>query len=220
MNQEYIIWGGTGNYRVVKELLESQGKSIIAMFDNNPDLVNPYPEIPFIGGENQVENWIGIYAGMVSTLKFLVTIGGGYGKDRLAIHNFLLGKGLNSSVAIHQTAFVATGAIVGEGSMVFARSAVCADARIGRCCIVNTAASVDHECEIEDGAFIGPGATLAGLVKVGRFADIYTGAVILPGITIGEGAVAGAGSVVLRDVEPYTVVAGNPARVIKRRIEK
>lgn len=41
---------------------------------------------------------------------------------------------------------------------------------------------------------------------------------ILPGITIGEGAVIGAGSVVTRDVAPYTIVAGNPARVIKERV--
>jgi acetyltransferase-like isoleucine patch superfamily enzyme len=100
--------------------------------------------------------------------------------------------------------------------MVFANAAVCADARIGRCCIVNTAASVDHECVIGEGSSIGPGARLAGLVRVGKFADIYTGAVILPRIRIGEGAVVGAGAVVLKDVEPYTVVAGNPAEIIKR----
>lgn len=39
--------------------------------------------------------------------------------------------------------------------------------------------------------------------------------IILEGTTIGTGAVVGAGSVVTRDVPPYTVVAGNPARIIK-----
>jgi acetyltransferase-like isoleucine patch superfamily enzyme len=40
---------------------------------------------------------------------------------------------------------------------------------------------------------------------------------ILPGVTIGEGAVVAAGSVVVKDVEPWTVVGGNPAKVIKKR---
>lgn len=43
------------------------------------------------------------------------------------------------------------------------------------------------------------------------------GAIILPGITIGEGAVVGAGSVVTKDVKPYTIVAGNPARLIRQQ---
>ena len=46
---------------------------------------------------------------------------------------------------------------------------------------------------------------------------IATGAIILPGVTIGEGAVVGAGAVVTKDVEPWTVVGGNPAKFIKKR---
>ena len=48
-------------------------------------------------------------------------------------------------------------------------------------------------------------------------ADVWigAGAIVLPDVTIGEGAVVGAGAVVTKDVEPYTVVAGNPARVIR-----
>ncbi|WP_339539351.1 acyltransferase [Pseudomonas sp. RA_5y_Pfl1_P24] len=54
-------------------------------------------------------------------------------------------------------------------------------------------------------------------VVIGDYAWIATDAMILPGVTIGEGAVIGAGSVVGRDVPPYTVVAGNPARLIRSR---
>jgi acetyltransferase-like isoleucine patch superfamily enzyme len=48
-------------------------------------------------------------------------------------------------------------------------------------------------------------------------ADIGTGAVILPGVTVGKGAQVGAGAVVCEDVEPYTVVGGVPAKLIRRR---
>ena len=46
---------------------------------------------------------------------------------------------------------------------------------------------------------------------------IATGAMILSGVTVGEGAVVAAGAVVTKDVEPWTVVAGNPAKFIKKR---
>lgn len=47
--------------------------------------------------------------------------------------------------------------------------------------------------------------------------DIGIGSIILPGIKIGEGSIIGAGSVVTKNVEPYTVVAGNPARTLRKR---
>lgn len=52
-------------------------------------------------------------------------------------------------------------------------------------------------------------------VRIGKNAWIGAGATILPGVTIGDNAVVGAASVVTRDVAPDTIVAGNPARVIK-----
>lgn len=55
-------------------------------------------------------------------------------------------------------------------------------------------------------------------VIIGDHVWIGAGATILKGVTIGDGAVIGAGSVVTQDVEPYTIVAGNPARVIKRNV--
>ena len=54
-------------------------------------------------------------------------------------------------------------------------------------------------------------------VRIQKWADIGTNAVILPGVTVGQGAIVGAGAVVTQDVPPFTVVAGVPARVIRQR---
>lgn len=53
-----------------------------------------------------------------------------------------------------------------------------------------------------------------GKVSIGRNVWIASGATVLPGVTIGDGAVIGAGAVLIKDVEPYKMVAGVPARVI------
>ena len=55
-------------------------------------------------------------------------------------------------------------------------------------------------------------------ITIGHDAWIAARAIIMPGVTIGDGAVVAAGSVVTKDVAPWTVVGGNPARFIKKRI--
>ncbi len=83
---------------------------------------------------------------------------------------------------------------------------------------------------IEDGVMIGPHATILTVnhdlkdlwiikckpVVIKKGAWIGANVTILPGVTIGEGAVVGSASVVTKDVEPHTIVVGNPARMIKR----
>jgi len=59
-------------------------------------------------------------------------------------------------------------------------------------------------------------ATFARPIRIGRAVWIGFDVCILPGVTIGEGAVVGARSVVVDDVVPYTIVGGNPARLVRR----
>ncbi len=53
-------------------------------------------------------------------------------------------------------------------------------------------------------------------VRIEKYAFIGLNAVILPGVTVGEGAIVVSNSVVMQDVKPYTIVSGNPAKVISR----
>ena len=54
-------------------------------------------------------------------------------------------------------------------------------------------------------------------VRIEAWADIGTGAVVMPGVTVGKGSIVGAGAIVTEDVQPYAVVAGVPARFIRWR---
>lgn len=57
-------------------------------------------------------------------------------------------------------------------------------------------------------------------VRIDDYAWIATGAMLLPGVIIGKGAIVGAGAVVTKNVEPYQVVAGNPAKVVRQERSK
>jgi len=214
--KEMIFWGATGQAKVLRECLAGCGIALTAVFDNNSMVQPPFRDVPLLYGKAAFETWLKSRA-PDEPLGFLVAMGGARGRDRIELHDYLESFGLLPLIARHSTAFVAENAVVQPGCQILAQSAVCVEAVLGRACVINTAASVDHECHLGDGVHIGPGAHLAGLVKVENFATVYSGAVVIPGIRIGEGAVVGAGAVVIEDVPPGTVVVGNPARIIKEK---
>jgi acetyltransferase-like isoleucine patch superfamily enzyme len=67
---------------------------------------------------------------------------------------------------------------------------------------------------------LGPTVKTKGDVTIGNDVWIGYGAIILSGVTIGDGAVVGAGAVVAKDIRPYAIVAGNPAKLLKYRFNK
>jgi len=83
---------------------------------------------------------------------------------------------------------------------------------LGRGVRVNVGARVMHDTVIGDFTTVAPAAVLLGRVEVGAGVYIGANATILPGVTIGEGAVVGAGAVVSKNVPPFAVVKGVPAR--------
>ncbi|MFN8388037.1 MAG: NeuD/PglB/VioB family sugar acetyltransferase [Anaerolineales bacterium] len=211
--RKYVLWGGTGQAKVLREIMTDL--ELVAVFDNNPDVPSPFEDIPLYSGMKEFQVWLQSQPNK-NEIGFLVAIGGDRGVDRLAIHDNLESVGLRPLIAKHSSAVIAAGVKIGSGSHILAGAVICVDAVIGRSCIVNTSASVDHESILGDGVHVCPGARLAGLVKVEQFATIYSGAVVIPRITIGEGAVVAAGAVVINDVPSYTMVAGNPAKIIRK----
>lgn len=206
-----IFWGASGHAKVLRELVERIGYKLVATFDNELETAAPFSDVPLLYGRDGFGKWRGQFG--LENVAGLVAIGGARGKDRLDIQNFLELHGISTPVVRHPSAFVASNSKVGKGSQVLAQAAVCVDVQVGEACIINTRASVDHECVLGRGVHIAPGAILAGCVTVGDFSLVGVGAVVLPRVRIGRHAIVGAGSVVTRDVPDNKVVYGNPARI-------
>lgn len=119
--------------------------------------------------------------------------------------------------AVDPSAVVSPSASLGPGTVIMPQVVVNAGARVASHVILNTSCTVDHDCTIGAFAHVGPGAHLAGGVRVGQGALIGVGASVAPGVQIGDGSVIGAGAAVVRDIPPYSVAYGVPARP-KRRL--
>jgi acetyltransferase-like isoleucine patch superfamily enzyme len=129
------------------------------------------------------------------------------------------------------------GCEIGDETKIGAFVEIQKNAAVGRRCKISSHTFVCEGVTIQDHVFIGHGVTFINdsyprattedgqlqtekdwkveptLVKEG--ASIGSGVTVLSNVVIGEHAIVGAGSVVTRDVPPYTVVAGNPARVLR-----
>ena len=116
----------------------------------------------------------------------------------------------------HSSSVVAADVVIGDGAVLLAGTVVNPGVSIGGFVVMNTGATVDHDCTLEDGAEVGPGAHLAGSVVCREDAFVGIGACVVQGLEIGAGATVGAGAVVLNDVAPGTTVVGNPARLLRR----
>jgi sugar O-acyltransferase (sialic acid O-acetyltransferase NeuD family) len=211
-----ILWGGTGQAKVVRPIVEYYGAKVVAVFDDTPNLKPPFSDIELYCGCEGFQKWID--SQRREELGFSITIGNPHGRVRLRLHDFLVKEGLTPITVVHPTAWIAENAIIGLGSQVMAGAIIGAEARVGRECIINTKASVDHEVVLEDGVEIAPGATLCGIVHVGTAAWICAGATILPRVNIGADAIVGAGAVVTRDIPAGVKVVGIPARPLLKEM--
>ncbi len=123
--------------------------------------------------------------------------------------------GIEFSSVVHPSAVVSRTAILGAGCVVGAGAIVAAEVRLGRHVTLNRGCTVGHHCVVEDYGMIQPGADVGSFVTVGRGAFVGLGAAVLQDRRIGEFAQVAAGSLVLVDVPARTLVAGVPA-VVKR----
>ena len=211
MKEKVLIWGAGGHAKVVEDILRLTGFEVAGFIDE----VNPsrrgesFCGATVLGGAGALEE-----LPAQNVRKAIVAFGDN--ARRVARGNQLESAGFELVVAIHPSAVIAGDVRMGAGSVIMAGSVINSHTAIGRHVIVNTRAGIDHDCDIAEGAHVGPGANIAGDVRIGRCAWIGIGATVIDHQQIGAGSVVGAGAVVLKNVPENVIVVGVPARILKQ----
>ena len=190
------LYGASGHGKVIKEILESNGIRVDGFVDDNLEK-QEYAGLPVYHSTEDVDDLI-------------VSIG--YNEIRKEIAE--KADCHFADAACHVKAVISETARIGDGTVVMAGVVINADAQIGRHCIINTCALVDHECVIDDYVHIAPKAALCGHVEVGEGTLIGVGASVAQCRKIGKWCTIGAGAVVVKDIPDGAIVVGVPGKVI------
>lgn len=206
---DVVVIGSGGHAKVCIELLRAMGKRV-AFCIGGPEATGTCLGVPVLGGDEHLERLRS--DGFMTTF---VAIGDNALRQRLAAS--AVAQGFELVNAISPRAVVSPSARLGVGIAIMEGVVVNAETEISDLAIINTGATVDHDCRIGRSVHIAPQCGLAGNVIVGDRTFLGVGCSVVPEQTIGTDAIIGAGSVVITDLPDSVTAVGVPARVIKSR---
>ncbi len=203
-----VIFGAGGHAVSVANVALSAGYAIQHFVDQNRK-GTALLGIPVIGGIAELEN--------PQELSFAIAVGDNCVREK--IHRELLATTphLHFPPLVHPSAVISFFTEIGDGSVVMPQAVVGPHSRVGRFCLVNTRASIDHDCTMLDYSSLAPGAVTGGTVRIGLRSAVSIGATVKHGLTIGDDSIVGAHSYLHRDLPDHQVAYGVPARPVRSR---
>lgn len=193
-----VIIGASGHGKVAADIATQNGYQEIVFLDDN-EAVKKCGQYPVIGKSYDAKN-----------LKTDTFVAIGNADVRKRIQESLMDVPLVT--LIHPDAVVAADAVIGAGTVVMAGTVINSGTKIGNGCIINTCASVDHDCQVGDFVHVAVGSHLCGNVTVGIETWIGAGAIISNNVSVCERCMIGAGAVVVKDIKEPGTYIGVPAK--------
>ena len=199
---DVFIYGASGHGKVVYDIA----------------LRNNYTVSGFIDDNENINEFIGLKVYRLDELddsiNCILGIGDNYSRQK--VYNKVKNKKIKILNVYDPSSILNSYVEIGEGTVIMPMVVVNNSAKIGRGCILNTGAVVEHDCKINDFVHISPNASLAGGVSVGEFSQIGIGACVRQNVKIGKNVIVGAGSVVVKNIPDNVIVAGNPAKILRK----
>lgn len=207
MNKKIIIMGAGGHAKVIADIIEKSSDILLGFLDDT----KPKDEVIIKEKQYKVIGKIDECVDMQSEnndIEFIIGIGSNIIRKNISqkYHN------LKYYTAVHPSSQIALDVEIGEGTVLMANSCINTSAKIGKHCIINTGAIVEHDNEISNFVHISPKATLCGTVKIGELTHIGAGSTIKNNTNICNNCVIGAGAVVVKDIKKSATYIGVPAK--------
>lgn len=216
MMENIALIGSSGHAKVVIDLIEHEGRrTIVGLVDGTRRIGEQTLGYSILGREEDLPKLVVSH----SLHGVVVAIGDNFLRWRVASRVSELCPELPFVSAIHPDAYVSPHSTIEDGTVILAGVVVNSCCSVGRLCILNTNASLDHDSTMEAYSSLAPGVAIGGNCTIGHYSAICIGAAIAHGIRVGKHTVVGAGSTVVTNIPSYRVAYGSPAKEVRERVE-
>lgn len=207
MSKQVVIIGAGGHAKVIADIIVKSGDRVYGFLDDNLEIgttIANNEQFKIIGKIEKInklkEN---------TNLEFVIAIGDNTVRKKIA-ENY----NVKYYTAIHPSSIIALDVSIEEGTVVMANTVINTSAKIGRHCIVNTGAIIEHDNIIENYVHVSPNATLCGTVKIGECTHIGANATVKNNTEICNKCIIGAGALVVKNINESGTYVGVPVKGI------
>jgi len=203
MKGKLLIIGASGHGKVIADIAIKMGKWQSIAFLDDDEGIKLSLGMNVIGKTDDAFKYIN---------EFDIFVAIGNNETREKIQERLELEGASIPILIHPKAVIGEQVKLGSGTVIMAGVVINCCTSIGKGCIINTGATIDHDNILENFVHISPGVNLAGTVSIGKGSWIGIGSTVINNISITGGCKIGAGAVVIRDITEAGIYVGVPAR--------
>lgn len=217
MNKKVIIIGGEGNGGVITSCIEDNRKRFndleweVAGFLNDFEKGKTINGYPVLGGTDEIEKFLNDDYFFMYAIHMI----GRNVKSEEVFNNMKIPLNRFATI-VHKTAFVADNATLEPGVFIMSNCYIGPAAKIGYCTLVMSNALIGHNTTVGQLCHFSVGSITSSYVNIGKVSDVTLGAKVLEKRKIGNYAIAGANSLVTKDIPDYEIHIGSPAVFFKR----